>query len=72
MVSRLAKEPAVGLVVVTHGSAADCMLDAVAGILGPLPGSQAVPISMKGYTDAARNYRTSEQRRSSWLWRMFS
>ena len=34
----------VGLVVVTHGGAADCLLDAVAGILGPLPA--AVPISI--------------------------
>jgi PTS system mannose-specific IIA component len=39
--------PMVGLVVVTHGKAADCMLDAVAGILGPLPASVAVSISME-------------------------
>ena len=32
----------------------------------------AIPISMKGYTDAARGYRSAEQRLSSWLWRMFS
>jgi mannose/fructose-specific phosphotransferase system component IIA len=36
----------VGLVVVTHGGAADCLLDAVAGILGPLPAAVPVSISM--------------------------
>ncbi len=36
----------VGLVVVTHGGAADCLLDAVAGILGPLPASVPVSVSM--------------------------
>ena len=36
----------VGLVVVTHGGAADCLLDAVAGILGPLPAAVPVSVSM--------------------------
>jgi PTS system mannose-specific IIA component len=39
--------PMIGLVVVTHGGAADCLLDAVAGILGPLPSSAPVSISME-------------------------
>lgn len=39
--------PMVGLVVVTHGGAASCLLDAVAGILGPLPAAVAVSISMQ-------------------------
>jgi PTS system mannose-specific IIA component len=38
--------PMVGLVVVTHGGAADCLLDAVAGILGPLPAAVPVSVSM--------------------------
>jgi mannose PTS system EIIA component len=37
----------VGLVVVTHGSAADALLQAVAGILGPLPAAEPVSISMQ-------------------------
>jgi invasion protein IalB len=32
----------------------------------------AIPISLKGYSDAARGYRAAEQRRTSWFWRMFS
>jgi PTS system mannose-specific IIA component len=36
----------VGLVVVTHGGAADCLMDAVAGILGPLPAAVPISISM--------------------------
>lgn len=36
----------VGLVVVTHGGAADCLLAAVAGILGPLPAAVPISISM--------------------------
>jgi invasion protein IalB len=32
----------------------------------------AIPISLKGYADAARAYRSAEQRRTSWFWRMFS
>jgi PTS system mannose-specific IIA component len=36
----------VGLVVVTHGYAADALLDAVAGILGPLPVAVAISVSM--------------------------
>jgi mannose PTS system EIIA component len=36
----------VGLVVVTHGGAADCLLDAVAGILGSLPAAVPVSVSM--------------------------
>jgi PTS system mannose-specific IIA component len=39
--------PMVGLVVVTHGGAADCLLDAVAGILGPLPAAVPISISME-------------------------
>ena len=33
----LPRTPIVGLVVVTHGNAAQALLDAVAGILGALP-----------------------------------
>lgn len=44
MVGRFTEGPPVGLVVVTHGGAADCLLQAVAGILGPLPA--AVPVSV--------------------------
>lgn len=51
MVSRPVKDPAVGLVVVSHGKAGECMLDAVAGILGPLPGAEAVTISMQEHFD---------------------
>jgi mannose/fructose-specific phosphotransferase system component IIA len=51
MVSRLEQDPVVGLVVVTHGGAADCMLDAVAGILGPLPSSFPISISMQEHFD---------------------
>jgi invasion protein IalB len=32
----------------------------------------AIPISLKGYTDAARALHNAEQRRSSWLWRILS
>ncbi|MES1166171.1 MAG: PTS fructose transporter subunit IIA [Verrucomicrobiota bacterium] len=39
--------PMVGLVVVTHGCAADCLLQAVAGILGQLPAAVPVSISME-------------------------
>lgn len=38
--------PMVGLVVVTHGGSADCLLQAVAGILGPLPAAVPVSVSM--------------------------
>ena len=51
MVSRLAKNPAVGLVVVSHGGAADCMLDAVGAILGPLSGAEGVSIPMQEHFD---------------------
>jgi PTS system mannose-specific IIA component len=51
MVHRLEQNFSVGLVVVTHGGAADCMLDAVAGILGPLPASFAISISMLEHFD---------------------
>ena len=39
--------PMVGLVVVTHGGAADCLLQAVAGILGPLPAALPISVSME-------------------------
>jgi len=39
--------PRVGLVVVTHGDAARALLDAVAGILGPLPAAEPVCVSME-------------------------
>ena len=39
--------PRVGLVVVTHGDAARAFLEAVEGILGPLPNAEAVNISME-------------------------
>jgi PTS system mannose-specific IIA component len=39
--------PRVGLVVVTHGDAARSLLDAVAGILGPLPAAEPVCVSME-------------------------
>ena len=42
----------VGLVVVTHGEAAGCLLDAVAGILSPLPGAEAVDIPMEASFEA--------------------
>jgi invasion protein IalB len=32
----------------------------------------AIPISLKGYANAARAVHRAEQRRTSWLWRMFS
>jgi len=32
----------------------------------------AIPISLKGYTDAASAVRVAEQRRTSWFWRIFS
>jgi len=38
--------PRVGLVVVTHGDAARALLEAVAGILGPLPAAEPVCVSM--------------------------
>jgi PTS system mannose-specific IIA component len=37
----------VGIVVVTHGGAADCFLDIVGKILGPLPASIGVSVSMQ-------------------------
>lgn len=37
----------VGLVVVTHGCAADCLLEAVASILGALPAAMPVSVSME-------------------------
>jgi len=37
----------VGLVVVTHGNAADSLLDATAGILGPLPAAEAISVTMQ-------------------------
>lgn len=46
MVGRFTEGPPVGLVVVTHGGAADCLLQAVAGILGPLPAAVPVSVSM--------------------------
>jgi mannose PTS system EIIA component len=46
MVSILSHGPMVGLVVVTHGGAADCLLDAVATMLGPLPAAAPVSVSM--------------------------
>ena len=46
MTSRHSNLSPVGLVVVTHGGAADAMVDAAAGIFGPLPGVTAVSISM--------------------------
>jgi invasion protein IalB len=32
----------------------------------------AVPLSLKGYADAAHAYRSAEARRSNWFWRIFS
>jgi PTS system mannose-specific IIA component len=37
----------VGLVVVTHGGAADCLLEAAGGIFGPLAAAVAVSVSMQ-------------------------
>ena len=37
----------VGLVVVTHGNAADSLLEATAGILGPLPAAEAISVTMQ-------------------------
>lgn len=44
MLSRHANEPLVGLVVVTHGGAADCLLQAAASIVGPLEAAAAVSV----------------------------
>jgi len=46
--------PIVGFVVVTHGSAAPALLDAVADMLGPLPATEAVCISMDERYDGIR------------------
>ncbi|MEO8212625.1 MAG: PTS fructose transporter subunit IIA [Myxococcales bacterium] len=46
MPGKLTEGAMVGLVVVTHGGAADCLLDAVAGILGALPAAVPVSVSM--------------------------
>jgi PTS system mannose-specific IIA component len=46
VISSSTHTPIVGLVVVTHGNAAVCLLDAVAGILGGLPSAEAVCVSM--------------------------
>ena len=46
--------PIVGFVVVTHGSAAPALLDAVADMLGPLPAAEAVCISMDERYDGIR------------------
>lgn len=32
----------------------------------------AIPVSLKGYPQAARAYRGAEARRNSWVWRLFS
>ena len=32
----------------------------------------AIPMSLKGYSDAAQAYRSSEAKRSSWFWRLWS
>jgi mannose/fructose-specific phosphotransferase system component IIA len=50
----LPRTPIVGLVVVTHGNAAQALLDAVAGILGALPSAEAVCISMEERIDGIR------------------
>jgi PTS system mannose-specific IIA component len=50
----LARSPIVGLVVVTHGNAAQALLDAVAGILGALPSAEGVCISMEERIDGIR------------------
>ena len=47
MLSRNGKEPLVGLVVVTHGGAADCLIEAAAALLGPLEGAAAVSVPME-------------------------
>jgi mannose PTS system EIIA component len=47
MSSRRADEPLVGLVVVTHGRAAECLLEATAGIFGMVPAVAPVSVSMQ-------------------------
>ena len=41
-----AHEPIVGLVVVTHGRAADCLIEAAGSIFAPLAAAAAVSVSM--------------------------
>jgi hypothetical protein len=41
----------------------------VAGLDGKVV---AIPLSFKGYGDAARAYHGAEARRASWLWRLIS
>ena len=53
-ITSLPRTPLVGLVVVTHGNAAQALLDAVAGILGALPSAEAVCISMEERIDGIR------------------
>lgn len=53
-ITSLPRTPIVGLVVVTHGNAAQALLDAVAGILGALPSAEAVCISMEERIDGIR------------------
>jgi mannose/fructose-specific phosphotransferase system component IIA len=53
-ITSLPRIPIVGLVVVTHGNAAQALLDAVAGILGALPSAEAVCVSMEERIDGIR------------------
>lgn len=45
--NRRADEPLLGLVVVTHGRAAECLLEATAGIFGMVPAVAPVSVSME-------------------------
>ena len=47
MLSRHASEPLVGVVVVTHGRAAECLIEAAGSIVGPLKAAAAVPVPME-------------------------
>jgi PTS system mannose-specific IIA component len=44
-------EPLVGLVVVTHGSSAECLLGAAAGLVGELPATASVTVALEDAFD---------------------
>jgi PTS system mannose-specific IIA component len=46
MGTALGTEGVVGLVIVTHASCGECMLEAAAGIVGPVPDAVAVSVGM--------------------------
>ena len=44
-------DPLIGVVVVTHGGAGHCLLEAAATIVGPLDGAEAVSVAMEDSFD---------------------